>query len=225
MLKQEDMLNRETSAKQVAVFSAAVVTCISKHFAKSAFRDRARSFFRKCFTFLRVFLAGCWREPVSFNPGVYLVRGQSQEAADFGDPLSQASKSMAAWHPRLLVWPSWSHFQCLAQRCLSSNCPVARIFLLFFTDPQHSQNYQNHLWNGLTVPPLSIPISQSQNPNASLGFPGPRSAIQCRTKTSNFLRKKNLPVLNNEYNVLLPLCHTLSVITKIRKKWSYIYLR
>jgi len=59
MLKQEDMLNRETSAKQVAVFSAAVVTCISKHFAKSAFRDRARSFFRKCFTFLRVFLAGC----------------------------------------------------------------------------------------------------------------------------------------------------------------------
>lgn len=37
-----------------------------------------------------------------------------------------------------------------------------------------------------------------------------------------FLRKNPL---NNEYNVLLHLCHILSVTTKTRENWSYIYLR
>lgn len=170
-------LNRRTGLttkppqKLVAVFSAAVETLSIKTLCQISFCDRAQSFFRKCFTSLQVFSAGCWREYVSFNPGVYLVRYQRAEGLQtLGIFLPKASESMFAWHPGLLVSPSWSHLQCLALSC-------SQIFFLFFREPQHSQNQQNDLWNGLIVHPLPISISQSRNPNASLSFPGPRRVI------------------------------------------------
>lgn len=162
-------LTTKPPQKLVAVTSAALETLSIKTLCQISFCDRAPSFFGKSFTSLQDFSAGCWRQFVSFNPGVYLVRDQRAEGLQtLGIFLP---KSLSPWLPDTLG--SWAHHPGATSSVW--HCTVARSFC--FSESQHSQNYQNDLWNGLIVNPVPISISQSHNPKACLSFPGPRSVI------------------------------------------------